>query len=358
MIFTLTPKPGAKTSGRARVFIDLIYDHKILAQISVSTQLVEQVTMVPSWNLVQATDLVSEVVDPNEITRGAMALPYVPSLDDDDYDEFEEFEGALPTFDEDADNITPISDYLEPPEPPASVEPIDADQPFPENARSRRRTAAMLRFATLSAALVLVFAVVMFVGRGGGNAPLDVGGTATAMGLIPPIVTDTPTPLPFSTEEAQAQDASLKDLTIAPLVDCAGAPAQTLVDVLRYAGYNVGLLDIGITDQGIARGTINARVVAWGACSGDTLWLYLELIDTTTPEGITDPSTVALQIPLDTIDQSDSHAVRLIGAVAEYARGGADYATLAQTFDDLAAAATTDDESAALRALQANSAAR
>lgn len=44
IIFTLLPKPGGRTSGRARIFLDLIYESRVIAQISVSTQLVDVVS--------------------------------------------------------------------------------------------------------------------------------------------------------------------------------------------------------------------------------------------------------------------------------------------------------------------------
>ncbi|MBL8131385.1 MAG: toll/interleukin-1 receptor domain-containing protein [Anaerolineae bacterium] len=44
VIFTLFYKPGGRLTGRARIFLDLIYERKVIAQISVSTHLVEEVT--------------------------------------------------------------------------------------------------------------------------------------------------------------------------------------------------------------------------------------------------------------------------------------------------------------------------
>ncbi len=49
VVIPLNAKPGAQPGSRARVYLDLIYEGKTIAQISVSTRLVEQVAA-PAWS--------------------------------------------------------------------------------------------------------------------------------------------------------------------------------------------------------------------------------------------------------------------------------------------------------------------
>jgi len=76
VIFTLTPKQGARTSGRARVFIELIYEGQVIAQISVSTLLVAQISQTTSG--VNAWELWSVPVGQTEATAGGYATSGAP----------------------------------------------------------------------------------------------------------------------------------------------------------------------------------------------------------------------------------------------------------------------------------------
>jgi hypothetical protein len=145
----------------------------------------------------------------------------------------------------------------------------------------------------------------------------------------------------------------LYDAAVAPMVNCAGTPGEALASLLQGTGYNIVLLDAGITDQSIARATANARLVAWGACSGDALWLYVELLAPLGREMLSAPPTITLIIPVGTVELADSYATRLVSAVTDYARGGTG-AELVQTFADLAATAMDEEDAIALQTLQQN----
>jgi hypothetical protein len=323
VIFTLEPKPGGRTGGRARVFIDLIFEAKVIAQISVSTVLVEQVTAaVPSWNLAAPGYFA-----PDAVMRGMAPLSPMMSA---------EFPAAAP-----AD--APIDDLLLPaaPQPLVSAPRSTGAPEFAPAAKSRRATGttSLVRAVSAVAALALVAVVALSVTRLGG-------------GILPPA---TDSSLTFS--EATAFAADFTDIAVAPMIDCAGAPGANLVKILNGGGFQAALLDHGITAEADARALSGYRVVAWGACSGGTLALTLELNRTEPRQGISDPRALTFQWASDALGQDGSLPVRLVRAVTDYARSGtgADYAALAQTFDELASQIAQEPARTALRTLGNNS---
>jgi hypothetical protein len=153
-----------------------------------------------------------------------------------------------------------------------------------------------------------------------------------------------------------AQGVTSGDIAVAPMVDCAGAPGADLVAQLGSAGLDSVLLAAGVTSAEDARKSADAPVIAWGICSGDSLTLHVELVRTV-QQGIRNPASVTMQIFPATLQQGDSHAVRLVRALTDYARAGLDYTALAQIFENLASEAASDYERPDLRLLQQNSAA-
>lgn len=347
VIFTLEPKPGAKTSGRSRVFIDLIYEMKIVAQISVSTQLVERVTAaVPTWNLMSA--FAASLGAAGDVTRGLegapLTLPEVDMLDlaDETFDaesSSADLFDALPADDDDS-QVTVTGDFETLPAEPQSI----------LAKRSRSARVALLRFASAAAAILLVFTIVVIVGRNNASPLAEDAASA-----------DMPTSIPLLSTEVYLMivtevPAAVGEVAVAPLVDCTGTPGAALVNLLQDAGYDASLLDAGIADQTVARSTEDFRVVVWGACSGDALWLYVELLDPAGREALTAPPTITLIIPVGAVEQADSYATRLVSAVTEYARGGGGEA-LALAFNDLAETAMDEEDAAALQMLRDNVAA-
>ena len=183
VIFTLEAKPQGKMSGRSRIVIDLIYDDKIIAQISVSTMLVERVTAaIPAWNLAAvgyvspgaATEVQREVpraqptmsVAPNtpsevagELERSAAGRCRQEAVDDVDADE------VLPTYDDGgAKKRAPIDDNVPQPQPrrgysgsaERSTEAYGEPMPMPARPAPRRASNTPLRLASLFAALAIV----------------------------------------------------------------------------------------------------------------------------------------------------------------------------------------------------------
>lgn len=368
VIFTLEPKPGGKTSGRSRVFIDLIYEMKIVAQISVSTQLVERVTAaVPTWNLMAAYAAPQAAADTSgELMRGIQGMPLalpeeeLLDLDDDAFaDEFPGHEESLAEFHPELDDESQadtLDDLLTHPAPQPFA-PTGQSPSAPVTARradrARRRrssSVALLRFASASAAILLVFVIVVLIGRNAAGVPGDLSATQQSLDHTQAALLGTEMPITVAT--VNAVDA-IGEIAVAPFVNCAGTPGDALVALLREAGFDVALLDTGITDQAVARATPNSHVVVWGACSGDALWLYVELLNALGREGLTAPPTITLIIPVDAVERADSYATRLVGAVAQYARGDTG-AELAQTFADLAATAMDEEDAVALQTLQQN----
>lgn len=361
IIFTLEPKPGAKTSGRTRIFIDLIYEMKIVAQVSVSTQLVERVTAaVPTWNLTSAfTDALGADALEDETARGGidapLTLPEEDLLDDED-DEFdaEPPDGEFPDAEVPATApVTAMFDTLPVDEANAEGATLGDLQSLPAQPKAfSQATVRLLRYASAAAALLLVFAVVVVVGSNTSGEPMSNAAEPTTIPTTQLELLTTDIPIAVATEAAALPGG---DVAVAPFVDCAAAPGVALVDLLQVAGYDADLLDAGITDQAVARATEGYNVVAWGACSGDALWLYVELLDPAGREMLTAPPTITLIIPADTITRSDSYATRLVMAVTEYGRGGGGEA-LAQAFNELAETAMDDEDAAALRLLRDNAA--
>ncbi|MCC6804462.1 MAG: toll/interleukin-1 receptor domain-containing protein [Anaerolineae bacterium] len=358
VIFTLEPKPGAKTSGRTRVFIDLIYEMKIVAQISVSTQLVERVTAaVPTWNLaaIYAEAPVVEAVE-GEALRGNAGMPLtLPEIDlvDDEFDaelpddEFPDAEvsAAAPLLD-----LLPADDIDGSAEPLGDLQTLPVEQDTAGSPGSKRATVALLRFASAAAAVLLVFVVVVIVGSNQSGEPTSSATDSTALAATQIQQLATEIPIAVATE-AVAPDGG--DIAVAPLVDCTGEPGTALANLLQGAGFDADLLSAGITDQAVARATPDYHVVAWGACSGDALWLYVELLDPVGREMLTTPPTITLIIPVDTVTKGDSYATRLVMAVTEYGRGGGGEA-LVQAFNELAETAMDEEDAAALVTLRDN----
>ncbi|MFN8563747.1 MAG: toll/interleukin-1 receptor domain-containing protein [Anaerolineae bacterium] len=333
VIFTLEPKPGGKTSGRTRVFVDLIYEMKIIAQISVSTQLVERVTAaVPAWNL----NSTGALPPAGEALRGGAAAPLsLPELDDLDLSD-ETLDDMLITAE--ASPVALMDDF--------QTQPAEAQAVV--GRRSRATSAALLRFASASAAILLVFFVVVMIGRNNASVP-----STSNVNSVPPNATQINTDASaFDATEAVA--AARADVTVAPFVNCTGTPGTSLVSLLQTSGLNASLLPEGINDQNVARSTPNTGVVVWGACSGDALWLYVELLNALGREALDAPPTITLIVPADTVERGDSYATRLVRAVTDYARGVSGEA-LVQTFDELVQTAMDEEDAAALRTLRDNS---
>ncbi len=333
VIFTLEPKLGGKTSGRTRVFVDLIYEMKIIAQISVSTQLVERVTAaVPAWNL----NSTGALPPAGEALRGGAAAPLsLPELDDLDLSD-ETLDDMLITAE--ASPVALMDDF--------QTQPAEAQAVV--GRRSSATSAALLRFASASAAILLVFFVVVMIGRNNASAP-----STSNVNSVPPNATQINTDASaFDATEAVA--AARADVTVAPFVNCTGTPGTSLVSLLQDSGLNASLLPEGINDQNVARSTPNTGVVVWGACSGDALWLYVELLNALGREALDAPPTITLIVPADTVERGDSYATRLVRAVTDYARGVSGEA-LVQTFDELVQTAMDEEDAAALRTLRDNS---
>jgi hypothetical protein len=380
VIFTLEAKPQGKTSGRSRIVIDLIYEARIIAQISVSTVLVERVTAaVPTWTLAAvgyAAPPGSSAV--NEERRGAPAVqpslsapPEVASQYRDERergvsgarqeaDFSDDSESALPTYEEAEKKSAPSDDYVPQPSRPqysgSASRATDMDV-FDERVRRQPRRASNtpLRLASLFAALALVFFVALSVTRL--NAPPP--GTALSATQFALSVSVTPagiaTQLPI-TGGGGVGDVGIGftpgGLTFNPsLIDCG---SRNLANILKDADVDASVFD-SFHSLMSARQSDNFRVVISGRCSpgGADLTLNFELRNTVTPAEIINPQLITITTTSKGL--TDERIVRLIRALIEYARGSSDYTALAQTFEDLAASATSADETAALRMLQHNS---
>ncbi|MEO8395829.1 MAG: hypothetical protein ABI700_22735, partial [Chloroflexota bacterium] len=221
VIFTLEANNRGKTSGRSRIVIDLIYEAKIIAQISVSTMLVERVTAaVPTWNLA-AAGYVSP--SPGEIAPGSSSTsatvmrdapsaqptiqPPVGTTQLSDERERGGFLGSrqeaalddgiadepLPTYEEKAkkiaseDDNSPESVTPQPATPgysgSAERSPMGVPQgmpapgmsaafePMPARRAPRRASATPLRLASVFGALALAFIVVLTITQVGAPNP-------------------------------------------------------------------------------------------------------------------------------------------------------------------------------------------
>jgi hypothetical protein len=289
-------------------------------------------------------------------------------------------DGVLPTYEEKARKTAPLDDFIQQPATPqysgsAERSPMGATiempsvtapayvEPMPGRA-ARRASTTPLRLASMFAVLALVFVVMLAISNQGVN-PLNVNSSATAtlatqFALLP---TDS-VPNNSATQQAatsiaatlNAQGVAPADIAVAPMVNCAGTPGADLVAQLGSAGLDAVLLSSGVTSAEDARKSADAPVIAWGVCSGDSLTLHVELVRTV-QQGIRNPASVTTQIFPATLQQGDSHAVRLVRAVTDYARAGLDYTALAQIFENLASEAASNDERPDLRLFQQNSAA-
>ncbi len=388
VIFTLEAKPQGKTSGRSRIVIDLIYDAKIIAQISVSTVLVERVTAaVPAWNL-SAVGYVSPSA--GEIAPGASAelsatpamKPSEPTIEQDrgvfgsqkeasaevDADE------ALPTYDEDfAKKRASVDDLVPQPQPQPrpeysgsatrSTEPFDDALPMPARPAPRRASNTPLRLASVFAGLALVFVVMLAISNQAHDT-LDANPTLreqTQFALLPTLTSSGSSTENRATQQAatsiaatlNAQAVVTNEIAVAPMLNCSGGPGTGLVHALRDAGLGADLLDSGIAREADARKLTAYRVVVWGGCSGSTLTMNVELLQPLRNR-VADPQTVQAQLAPETLTQGDSHAVRLVRALTDYA-AGRDVSTLPQIFQNLTREANSDAERTALRILWGNS---
>lgn len=311
VIFTLEPLPTARTSGRSRVFIDLIYENKTVAQVSVSTQIVARVSAaVAAWGWD------AQSAPPDEVLRGGHPLP-APS--------------AAPSG----------SLEFAPAAPPPPYESAEAAPPAKRSApASRRRPIPFMQIASGVAALALVAFIGVFLTSRQGSSPQSTT-SATQNALL-------------STASLIAS-SEIADIAVAPLLGCNGSAGADLVQLLHTQNFDSSLLPDGFTTEAAARRVSNFHVVAWGQCSGSYLTLHYELIHPPSGNGLTPVTSVTTETQPDLLSQSDSRPVRLAYALIVYSVGDTDYAALAQTFGDLAASATSTDERAALSSLQRNS---
>jgi hypothetical protein len=171
VIFTLTPKPGGRVSGRARVIVDLIYDKQVIAQISCATTLVEEATraaVAAGWGLwsvpVGATSAsAGGYAAPGGVMRGDDES--IPPEESPDAFGAEEAEEPAPRARE-RDSIAPAPPMVMPPAPkPQAVQRVPADLsgagvPPTASRVPPRRTLNFPMAASAIAALVLVFGLV------------------------------------------------------------------------------------------------------------------------------------------------------------------------------------------------------
>ena len=203
VIFTLEPNPQGKTSGRSRLFIDLVFEQKVIAQVSVSTVLVERVTAaVPTWNLAAlGYSLPGSTVATDDVLRGVLSIQApttLPEQTDEEQDWRErsaavgsavpdgEADEPLPTYDEDekevAKKLAPVEDApAQPVAQPARSEysgsagrsqesDFGSGEPMPLARRAPRRASnTPLRLASVFAGLALVFVVALTISRTGRN---------------------------------------------------------------------------------------------------------------------------------------------------------------------------------------------
>ncbi len=373
VIFSLEAKAGGRTSGRSRLLIDLFYEGKRIAQISISTLLVVQVTAVPAWTLVSITSAPPGAAESPGNLRGtdmpsAPPSPPIPQAmakaAADDYMLIDQLPSA---------SAPPLSQ----PTPPSDFGAGETRSgTLPTSPLPPPRRSSALRTVSLIATLVLVFVVAIVLvttpklnssnsasSTDNQVAFLVTGTQGTPQPTLPSGVEATPVGLPTQffisgTAPTQQIPPEFASMSVAPLVGCAGSPGASLVQQMSKAGFYATLLDNGITSEDDAHKITNASVIVWGVCSGDVLTLHFELPYAQGANGVSGPLSLTTQTQPEALDQSDSRPVRLAQALTEYASGNSpNYTALAQTFEDLAASATNQSEAAALRTLQQNSAA-
>ncbi len=330
VIFTLEPLPTARTSGRSRIFIDLLYENKTVAQVSVSTQIVARVSAaVAAWGW-ECT--VCPPPPQDDVLRGGHLRPVPsPSVQPGAAPPAANFGEAQPEPDYESVRAAPE----------AAPQAKSARSAAPSVAAPRRRTIPFMQIASGVAALALVAFIGVFLVTSQ-NSALNLTATRTVNAIVPQLTA--------------SQSGEIIDIAVAPLIDCAGTPGADLVQLLHSQKFDSALLTGGFTTEADARQVNTFHVVAWGACSGSDLTLHYELIYAPSGNGLTPVASVTTPTQPDMLSQADSRPVRLAHALIAYTTGSSGYTALAQTFEDLAASATSADERATLSVLQRNSA--
>ncbi|MBK8020539.1 MAG: toll/interleukin-1 receptor domain-containing protein [Chloroflexi bacterium] len=394
VIFTLFHKPGGRVTGRARLFLDLIYENRVIAQISVSTQLVEQVSRLQDgaapWSLwsvplggsklatgeyqkpdlsggIPASALMEEALPgvEEESLERAEADAYGDQFADDGVEDvaFEAdeaaWQGAFPTKPISPPAPEPprkkVSDRQSPQGPPAGSSETMASRPASAR-QAPRRTSPLVTGASAIAGLALVFVVVLLlVNRQSGAPPQDVTDATLSMGLAAQeAATNTARASTATQDSVLSATQAEPEMTLtspvvesgevrsgiaaAKLANCEGsledARLSNLLDELNipHALLSGDMVE-GVAGQ-VADPT-GAALVFWGTCQGDgSVLVTAELLAPPLLRGILHPERVEFAAPVEMMLDNASPAGTFLRAIASYMKGTFDAGLL----DELVAA--------------------
>lgn len=385
VIFSLQHRQGGRLTGRARIFLDLIYDNRVIAQISVSTQLVEQVSRlqdgVSPWGLwsvpvgttpasaggYQSLSAPSAIPGSAAVLEGELHAALGGGMQEEaDYDEanlddYTSTETAAPV--EQAFGRTESKKEAAPEAAPEDWMGALPSEPFPQptprQSASRserapakpqspinpvqRRAARFPAAAATVAAFALVFVVVIFVlSRQEAYLPGSVETAASATNLIVADATQTSEVSVANTETSETSsptDLPVIQTTLIPMSNARNGIGVTLLYTCEggAAGALGSLMDTLQIDHELLEGDVAAVVgdqaslddgkalIFWGTCmspdGSGKVSLFAELMGPPRVYGLLHPATLELIFPFDQLRDPGSAAADFLRAMSHYIGG-------------------------------------
>ncbi len=391
VIFTANLNANTAPGMRVRVTLDLVYEARLIAQISVSA-LVETPMRVPTpsaWTL--TTTAISSGSPPSPAksesqfgasigelpgelqdlyTEDALRGGVLPGAALDDEIELPE---SAPAQEELAKKESRLEDGLAddedeetdrfpaaPPTPrPAPPQPITRARDYDDDtSRQSQTTPAKKRSATPSAplamiaSLALVVVVVLFVVQSNLGRPAEqvtatgVAQLATGTVSASDEPTFTPTAQRTATNEPPPTATAVRVGLAAAFADCPADTPQQIAAGLSELGQVQVLEGLSLDDPAALAGAYD--LVLSGSCAGDTLTLRVDVLKRVTPPEVFDLSRIDVSETTDKLDY-----FTLIGnATINYLAG--DFARAATQFDEAAQAAPQVEQGYPLYFMKAN----
>ena len=389
VIFTANLNANTASGMRVRVTLDLVYEARLIAQISVSA-LVQAPLRVPlpsAWTLAttaisagsppspaksesqlgasigelpgELQDLYTEDALRGGVLPGAalddeIAMPESVPAQEELAKKDSPFEGGL-ADDEDEDEET--DRFPAAPSRPAPPQPItrardDDDYAPRQTAPAKKRSAAPSAPLAMIASLALVVVVVLFVVQSNLGRPAEqvtatgVAQLATGTGSDIDEPTFTPTAQRTATNEPPPTAAAVRVGLAAAFADCPADTPQQIAAGLSEQGQVQLLEGLSLDDPAALAGAYD--LVLSGSCAGDTLTLRVDVLKRVTPPEVFDLSRIDVSETTDKLD----YFTLISNAAINYLAG--DFATAATQFDEAAQAAPQVEQGYPLYFMKAN----